>query len=255
MRPGPEPQPGRAVPVLLAATSRRALRPHADHGPAGVSFRVWQERGRAWAEQAAAAWLGVGAGDLPAWDRTCEHCGGAHGKPWLPGADLDMSLTRAGDLVLVAGVRSAGRRVRIGVDAELLDVLDGTGRRTFLASAGVLSPAERDDRGRPRIGRARTTDRGLLAPWVRKEALLKALGLGLAVDPSVMTLGGESGSDLLGWDEEVARHPAPSGPVVVGDVDRAEPLIGDRVVAAVAVIGASVVVQRWSPPLPSPTHG
>jgi len=62
----------------------------------------------------AGAWLGVPAPTLTV-DRTCSSCGGWHGRPTLPGTDLDVSVSHSGKVVTVAAVRAGGR---VGVDVE-----------------------------------------------------------------------------------------------------------------------------------------
>lgn len=97
-------------------------------------------------------------------DRTCPDCGGQHGRPLLvddPG--LHLSLSRAGTVVALALSRSGP----VGVDVEHVS---GTQFEGFGQVA--LHPSERD---------------GTVADataWVRKEACLKALGVGLRVEPA-----------------------------------------------------------------------
>jgi 4'-phosphopantetheinyl transferase len=114
-----------------------------------------------------------------------------------------VSLARAGGLSVVA-VADAGP---VGVDVEV------EGAASFAGFADVaLHPGERAGR----------TDEATRA-WVRKEALLKAYGLGLAIDPRDVRLDDES---LAAWESE---HPAPSA-VWLRDLDVPEH------VAAVAVL-------------------
>ncbi len=44
----------------------------------------------------------------------CPHCGGTHGKPRLPGSDLDFSLSHSGDRVVLVLAEGA----EVGVDVE-----------------------------------------------------------------------------------------------------------------------------------------
>jgi 4'-phosphopantetheinyl transferase len=118
----------------------------------------------------------------------CPRCGSdEHGQPrLLPTAAVrrpaHVSLARAGDLSVVA-ITDAGP---VGVDAEAECAAD------FPGFADVaLHPGER----------AASVDPTRV--WVRKEALLKAYGLGLAVDPSDIRLDDEG---LAAWD---SPHPAP----------------------------------------------
>ena len=100
-------------------------------------------------------------------DRTCPDCDRQHGAPRLlddPG--LHLSLSRSGTVVALALSRAG----RVGVD---VDRVARTGFRGFEEVA--LHPDERDH---VRTANARAT------AWVRKEAVLKALGVGLRVDPA-----------------------------------------------------------------------
>jgi len=88
-----------------------------------------------------------------------------------------VSLARAGDLSVVA-VTDAGP---VGVDVEAQGAAD------FAGFADVaLHPGERA-----------TTADDPTRVWVRKEALIKAYGLGLAVDPSDVRLDDDG---LAAWD-------------------------------------------------------
>jgi 4'-phosphopantetheinyl transferase len=101
-------------------------------------------------------------------DRTCPDCGRQHGRPVLlddPG--LHVSLSRAGAVVALALTRSAP----VGVDVEHVE---GTRFEGFGEVA--LHPRERTAADAPAEAHA--------AAWVRKEAALKALGVGLRVEPA-----------------------------------------------------------------------
>jgi 4'-phosphopantetheinyl transferase len=110
--------------------------------------------------------------------RQCAVCDDPHGKPRpiTPAGfdDLHVSVSRAGDLVVVA----AGHDGPVGVDVEPCSAIEFEGfddvaltpqEKTAIAE---LPDAERNG--------ARTT------AWVRKEALLKLHGLGLSLDPSTI---------------------------------------------------------------------
>lgn len=89
----------------------------------------------------------------------------ARGRPLLSGSTLHLSVAHSGDFVACA---VAGRRV--GVDIEHSDrseADDEFARR-------VCSPAEREQLGE-------LTAPALIRLWARKEAVAKALGLGLAL--------------------------------------------------------------------------
>lgn len=107
----------------------------------------------------------------------CPLCGGPHGRPAVAGrTGLHFSLSHGGGYAMAAFAASP-----IGVDvepvpgpeilADLLGCLDGAERRDL---ASLAEPA------RP-VAFARA--------WVRKEARLKALGTGLAVDPATVHAG------------------------------------------------------------------
>lgn len=153
---------------------------------------------------------------------TCRTCGGGHGTPRLRGAPaLALSLSHAGSRVVVA----LGGPAPVGVDveAEAATGFDGFERV-------ALGPGERADTP---AQRART--------WVRKEALLKATGRGLTVEPSAVVLSAlDAEPELLRW----TAH-EPPGPVHLRDVD-----VGPDHAACLAVLTAaaptvSVHQHRW----------
>lgn len=96
----------------------------------------------------------------------------------LPGRELHFSLSRSGERVLIAVARTPS----LGVDLELVRSLAAPGplvRR-------CLTARERAALGRlPRAERPRA----ILACWTRKEALLKARGVGLRVAPASVEVG------------------------------------------------------------------
>lgn len=101
-----------------------------------------------------------------------------HGKPHLRDHDLRFNLSHSGGHALVA----VGRAARIGVDLELRDRLRDADR---LASR-VLAPVELSAfTALPTSERAKA----LLRAWTRKEALLKAIGLGLPAGMEHVILG------------------------------------------------------------------
>jgi 4'-phosphopantetheinyl transferase len=113
----------------------------------------------------------------------CPRCGSdAHGRPrLLPTARVrhpaHVSLARAGDLSVVA-ITDAGP---VGVDVEAPGAADFAGFEDV-----VLHPGERASTAEDRT-----------SVWVRKEALLKAYGLGLAVEPGDVMLDDDG---LVSWD-------------------------------------------------------
>lgn len=133
-------------------------------------------------------------GDEPVARVLARYCGGdpvtierGMGKPCLVGAGRDMrfSVSHAGGLTLVAV--AAGREV--GVDVERL------GRGRWLSLPGhSLTPAEqRSLDAFSGAGR----DMAFLRLWVRKEAVLKAVGVGLAVDPAQVEVSGPAEKPAL----------------------------------------------------------
>lgn len=130
----------------------------------------------------------------------CGRCGShRHGKPYvLPIRDVaapQVSLSRAEGVAIVA-VTHAGP---VGVDIERIDALSFPGFDPV-----ALHP---DERAGDIQDRATT--------WVRKEALLKATGDGLMVDPRTIHLS-DPGSPprLIGWAGN-----APRGGVWMFDID------------------------------------
>lgn len=128
--------------------------------------------------------LGVAAGEVE-FDTTCPRCGRAHGKPRVRDqaagsagdAGLELSISHSGERVVVA----VARGVPVGVDVEQVD----GGRDPESVAELALSPAERESFWElPPAARPAA----LLTYWVRKEALLKATGDGLAVSPSSVTV-------------------------------------------------------------------
>lgn len=145
--------------------------------------------------------------------RLCPACGGSeHGRPYAltPGSPPQVSVSRTGDVVLVA-VADDGP---VGVDVEHLDTAGGWDRLDGV----LLHPAE-----------APVTDRDRAVLWVRKEALLKATGRGLAVRPDLVRVtASDEEPRLLAWQ-------APDTPAAVRmyDVD-----VDAGLVACVAVLSA-----------------
>ena len=94
----------------------------------------------------------------------CPDCGGEHGQPRAEGTGLHLSLSYVGEFV-VAAVSA----VPVGVDAEALEQtaerLDAIGKLTGIRS---------------------------LHSWTRTEAVLKADGRGLRVDPAEVHFDGDT---------------------------------------------------------------
>jgi len=94
----------------------------------------------------------------------CPDCGGPHGKPGIPDSDLQLSLSHGAGVVVAAASR--GRRVGVDIDAQ---------SPAALAAIGAL------------------TGEATLQRWTRVEAILKADGRGLRVDPSAVVIDGDVG--------------------------------------------------------------
>jgi 4'-phosphopantetheinyl transferase len=173
--------------------------------------------GRALVRLALAERVGVAPGEL-VFDTWCELHASPHGKPRLvePEAELDFSLSRAGARLLLA-IAS----VPVGVDVE---------RRDRDVEADVARIAFADDE------RAELEDAdhdAFLACWTRKEAVLKALGHGLAVDPKSVSV-----TFLDGVEPRIRRLPEGFGTPEEWSL---VPLARDEWLAAVAVRGGPEV--------------
>ncbi len=99
--------------------------------------------------------------------RRCRTCGGPHGKPTVPGAEL--SLSRSNGAVAIA---SASGTSPIGVDIEQVPTDVFAGFDDY-----VLGPTETLTEGDDPVRRR-------IDLWVRKEAAVKTTGHGLSVPPS-----------------------------------------------------------------------
>jgi 4'-phosphopantetheinyl transferase len=102
------------------------------------------------------------------------------GKPGLPESAFRVSLAHSGEVALVAV--ASGRE--IGVDVEVLRA----GTENWSLSAHALTESER---ARLEALPASRRSRAFLSMWTRKEALLKAVGVGLALDPQLIELEGQ----------------------------------------------------------------
>lgn len=156
--------------------------------------------------------------------RLCPVCGSdRHGRPYVvPWSRVtsppSVSLSRTSDLTVVAVASSGG----VGVDVEHI------GSFADPAVSEVL--LHRTERAEGPVDLAIT--------WVRKEALLKAAGCGLGVDPSLVRLTGPGEPPVIVDWPVLASAPKPTW---VHDVD-----LGPDVRAAVAGYraGPEVVVRK-----------
>jgi 4'-phosphopantetheinyl transferase len=147
--------------------------------------------------------------------RTCAHCTMPHGRPVLPQDPLEASVSHSGDLVVVA-LSSGGA---VGVDIEHI-----TSRLAYRAMLStVCVPAEA-------IAVRRLDD--FFRYWTRKEAVLKATGVGLregmrrvvVTEPwkqaGVLSYDGKTAPDIWMSDLTVApRYAAAVAVFAAGPVD------------------------------------
>ncbi|CAN5381495.1 4'-phosphopantetheinyl transferase superfamily protein [soil metagenome] len=107
---------------------------------------------------------GVAPEDVPL-VAVCPDCGGPHGRPAVVGSALHVSLSHSA----VAVVAAASWDGPVGVDVEPLKVSDEA-----LTAVGMLA------------------GEGSLERWTRVEAVLKADGRGLRVDPALVLFEGDT---------------------------------------------------------------
>jgi 4'-phosphopantetheinyl transferase len=105
----------------------------------------------------------------------------SHGKPVLPGSRLRFNLAHSGEVALVAVARDRD----VGVDVER--VREDADRWALVDHALTA-------RERRQLQRVPPADRAhaFLSMWTRKEALLKAAGVGLAIEPALVELEGDT---------------------------------------------------------------
>lgn len=128
---------------------------------------------------------------------------GCRGKPYvgIPASDVSFSVARTRGVGLVALTRG----VEVGVDVECID------RDVTEWALWRHALTERERSFLPAELRARNA--ALLLRWAAKEAILKASGLGLAVDPASIELGRDGTvvtlPPALGHPEDWAVLPIP----------------------------------------------
>ncbi|WP_147796229.1 4'-phosphopantetheinyl transferase superfamily protein [Cellulomonas sp. Y8] len=167
--------------------------------------------------------------------RRCPRCGSAaHGVPVADRADggpvPHVSLSRGGDLVVVA-LCDAGP---VGVDVEPVRPIGDDLARV------VLAPGEPPAAG----------SHGLLRTWSRTEAVLKAAGTGLAVDPRALRVSDAAGRPavrVVDPGAAAALTPAPGTRWWLTDVDAG----ADHIAALAALLpqDASSTLDDSSSPL------
>lgn len=134
------------------------------------------------------AHLGSAPGDVTLVREDCPSCGGPHGRPAVEGGAVHFSLSHSGGFALLA---IAGTPV--GADVETVPSAGAVAdvaavmHRVEITELEALQPPERP----AAFARA----------WVRKEAYLKGLGIGLGRAPSedYVGTGGAPAARLAGW--------------------------------------------------------
>jgi 4'-phosphopantetheinyl transferase len=116
-------------------------------------------------------------------DRTCADCGRPHGRPWLPGHDLAVSISHSGDRVLVGVTAGAP----VGVDVEQI---------SSRVDPGELARHVLGD------GEPVPTRSEFYRYWTRKEAVVKATGDGLRMAlPTVVVSPPGAPAELLRYGD------------------------------------------------------
>lgn len=184
--------------------------------------------GRVLARTIAGRELGVEPADVPL-DAACTDCGKPHGKPHVPGSDLELSLTHAGERVGLA----VARGVPIGLDVEATSRNSGDDLLRYalsddeLAAVAGLSEQERSS--------------AFFGYWARKEALMKATGKGLKVPLRSINLTPPWLAPALVTSTDAALTP---GTTSIADLD-----CGPGYAAAVAALTSRglALTQLWWP--------
>ncbi|MFI7503445.1 4'-phosphopantetheinyl transferase family protein [Streptomyces sp. NPDC049687] len=149
--------------------------------------------------------LGVPPADVPL-RRVCPRCGGPHGKVRLDLPDrssvslaYDLSVTHSGALVGVAVCRGA----RVGLDVEEADAaldVDSAARTALSARESAALYALPPEERKP----------AFLRTWTRKEAVLKALGVGLHAPLRALEVSpADAPPAVVAWPDRLGAGPAP----------------------------------------------
>ncbi|WP_026909428.1 4'-phosphopantetheinyl transferase family protein [Patulibacter minatonensis] len=153
-------------------------------------------------------------------------------KPRVPDTTLDVSIAHAADVVVV--VLADG--VEVGVDVEggpgVLRTIDEQLWRSVTSpeERAAVGPLDWPSAGRP----APATVDAVLRHWVRKEAVLKAVRLGLVVPMEGLAVGDGPPPEVLATPEGL---PGPAG-IALADVDAPD---GFRIAVAAVTDGPLVV--------------
>ena len=185
------------------------------------------------ARHAVSRWAGVDPDEVRL-GHVCAHCGSSvHGRlVVLAGGQVSVSLTRTAGLVAVA----VTGRPSVGVDVEHVSPqrFDGVDE---VACHDLESPADLTE---------------LARLWVRKEAVLKACGVGLEVPLSELSVTeGADGPGLGAWPEDAGPRPE----LVVVDLALGRPHVGALAVAGGPVDLVVTEVDAVEVPAVSPPAG
>ncbi|HEX8102424.1 MAG TPA: 4'-phosphopantetheinyl transferase superfamily protein [Solirubrobacteraceae bacterium] len=205
--------------AMLSPDERRRLQRYRradDRGQHAVGWAI--------VRRALGLYLGVPPGSVVL-DRSCATCDAQHGPPRLvqPAGDINLSISHAGDVVGVAFLR--GRRIGLDIEVErggfdyeeLIDFACAPAERAALRRSGDAAP------------------RAFLELWTQKEAVLKALGVGLGVAPQRLVIRGPRSSPaVVGWPGEIPQ----ASRIAL------RPVTLDGAVCTVAVDGALPTVTR-----------
>lgn len=142
--------------------SSRAARETEHVHPFVLAFAA-EGDGRALLRRLAAEQLGIAPEDVPL-EQRCPDCGGPHGRPVIVGSELRVSLSRCAGGAVAVG--AWGRAIGVDVEPRELPAARSDAIRTVAGGAGV-------------------------AHWTRVEAVLKADGRGLRVDPRTVRIAGD----------------------------------------------------------------
>lgn len=168
--------------------------------------------------------------------RDCQYCGADHGRPYLPGAGLDFSVSHAKGWLLIAVV-TAGK---VGVDIEAI-----SDRAADDLPDRVFAPAEQHQF--LLVERARRPAY-FMTIWTRKEAAVKLTGHGLAAPLSALDVTGAT---------VVASPPPPNWPdgsIYLTDLPPKTNLDGATLHAALATT-IPIHTIRHCGPLPEADQG
>ena len=157
----------------------------------------------------------------------------SYGKPALVDSDIHFNLSYTQRYALIAITR--GRP--IGVDIEKQRYL----KDMNLLAANVFSPAEQQAlTGRPDHAR----QKAFFDIWVRKEAFVKALGIGLSFPLTEVTVSVDGATRVSSIRDD---------PDAAGDWQLHEVPVPTGWSAALAYEGAAAEVHLWSVPRPWPS--